>query len=163
MFRNFNLLKFVWQQRQRQSFSKSVWNLLSVKLPVKTNFNLLKFVWQQRQRQSLKSTVSNNLLNWNFNLLKFHFLLEIHLFKMLKIQLSLDQLKEWINKFQTTRHTHTTTARSSSFPLGFGDIKASCSTISPYLMKINPWFACDVLVMFCLNLAVPAKHNLCMY
>jgi len=25
---------------------------------------------------------------------------------MLKIQLSLDQLKEWINKFQTTRHTH---------------------------------------------------------
>ena len=26
---------------------------------------------------------------------------------MLKIQLSLDQLKEWINKFQTTRHTHT--------------------------------------------------------
>ena len=25
---------------------------------------------------------------------------------MLKIQLSLDHLKEWINKFQTTRHTH---------------------------------------------------------
>jgi len=24
---------------------------------------------------------------------------------MLKIQLSLDNLKEWINKFQTTRHT----------------------------------------------------------
>jgi len=30
----------------------------------------------------------------------------------------------------------------------------------PYLMKTNPWFVCDVLVMFCLNLLVPAKHNL---
>jgi len=42
--------------------------------------------------------------------------------------MNLDQLNEWINKFQTTRqHTHPA-ARSSSFPLGFGDIKTSCST-----------------------------------
>jgi len=42
--------------------------------------------------------------------------------------MNLDQLKERIKKFQTTRqHTHPT-ARSSSFPLGFGDIKLSCST-----------------------------------
>ena len=53
---------------------------------------------------------------------------------MLKIQLNLDKLKEWINKFQTTRHTHTTKARSSSFPLGFVDIKASCSTVATWSM-----------------------------
>ena len=47
---------------------------------------------------------------------------------MLKIQMNLDQLKERIKKFQTTRqHTHPA-ARSSSYPLGFGDIKASFST-----------------------------------
>ena len=43
--------------------------------------------------------------------------------------MNLDHHKEWINKFQTTRHTHTTTTRSSSFPLGFGDIKTSCSML----------------------------------
>jgi len=38
---------------------------------------------------------------------------------MLKIQLSLDQLKEWINKFQPTRHTHTTWWHSHRALLGF--------------------------------------------
>jgi len=37
---------------------------------------------------------------------------------------------------------------SPCIPLGFGDIKAPCSTISPYLMKTNLWFACVVVFEF---------------
>jgi len=37
---------------------------------------------------------------------------------------------------------------SSSIPLGFKDIKAPCSTISPYLMKTKLLFACVVVFEF---------------
>jgi len=52
------------------------------------------------------------------------------------------------NKFKYSRHTHNQQQGFSCIPLGFGDIKAPCSTISPYLMKTNPWFACVVYFEF---------------
>jgi len=61
-----------------------------------------------------------------------------------------------IYKFKLPR-THTqAVARPSTNIHGFGDIKAYLqqrhqslsSTISPYLMKTNPWFACVVLFEF---------------
>jgi len=79
--------------------------------------------------------------------------------------MNLDHLKEWINKFQTTRqHTHPAT-RSSSFPLGFGDIKASCSTrtTSWWILRVPELGVLPRQVIF-LNLSrtvlVTARKNL---
>jgi len=43
--------------------------------------------------------------------------------------MSINHFKEWINKLKTRRQHTYTSARSSTFPHRFGDIKASCSTI----------------------------------
>ena len=84
MFQNFNLLKFFWQQRQRQSFSKSVWNLVSVKQPVKTKFQPVKICLTVKAKTKLKIQCVKQPVK-----LKFHFLLENPSFQNVKDSIEL--------------------------------------------------------------------------
>ena len=105
------------------SFSKSFWKPLSVKQQVFSTIKqveklvLASIPWVA----AFSTSWFEKQLSKNFSAFKKTFLS-----KEIKIQMSLDHFKEWINKLKTTRQH--TVARSSSFPHRFGGIKASCST-----------------------------------
>jgi len=64
------------------------------------------------------------------------------------IVLVLDWTKSDLTNSKYTKKSPTSSNPALSIFLGFEIIKASSSTIFPYLMKTNPWFAWDVLVEF---------------
>ena len=57
------------------------------------------------------------------------------------------------------KHKHTTSNRVFKKSSCIWRHQSPCSTISPYLVKTNPWFACVI----CLNLKAPEKQKLWMY
>ena len=74
--------------------------------------------------------------------------------------MNLDQLKEWINKFQTTRqHAHTQQQGLQAFLLDLETSKHLVQQSPPISWRQIP----GLFVLLFLNLKGPAKQNLCIY